>query len=121
MRRDEAARFMCPILLALLRSVPSAMRSLGHLSLENLPLRQQLALLQKRSKRPQFGRPDRLFWAWLSQCWSGWCDALCLLRPETVVRWHRQGFRTFWTAEVETSRARTAAGGLRADSTHLPW
>jgi putative transposase len=83
--------------LALLRSVPSAMRSRGHLALENLALRQQLALLQKRSKRPQFGRLDRLFWVWLSQRWSGWRDALCLVRPETVVRWHRQGFRAFWT------------------------
>ncbi len=88
---------MWSTLLALLGSVRSALRSRRHLALENLALRQQLALLRKRSKRPQFGRVDRVFWVWLSQRWSGWRDTLCLVRPETVLRWHRQGFRAFWT------------------------
>jgi len=88
---------MWSTLLALLRSVCSALKSRRHLALENLALRQQLALLRKRSKRPQFGRVARVFWVWLSQRWSGWRDALCLVRPETVIRWHRQGFRAFWT------------------------
>lgn len=88
---------MWSTLVALLSSVRSALGSRRHLALENLALRQQLALLRKRSKRPQFGRVDRIFWVWLSQRWSGWRDALCLVRPETIIRWHRQGFRVFWT------------------------
>src|SRR6266849_407466 len=88
---------MWSTLLALLRSVCSALKSRRHLALENLALRQQLALLCNRSKRPQFGRVARIFWVCLSQRWSGWRDALCLVRPETVIRWHRQGFRAFWT------------------------
>ncbi len=90
---------MWSTLVALLSSVRSALGSRRHLALENLALRQQLALLRKRSKRPQFGRVDRIFWVWLSQRWSGWRDALCLVRPETIIRWHRQGFRVFWTWE----------------------
>ncbi len=86
---------MWPTLLTLLRSVCSALRSRRHLALENLALRQQLALLRQRSKHPQFGRVDRVFWVWLSQRWSGWRDALCLVRPETVIRWHRAA----WTAQ----------------------
>jgi len=52
---------MWSTLLALLRSVCSALKSRRHLALENLALRQQLALLRKRSKRPQFGRVARIF------------------------------------------------------------
>ena len=88
---------MWSTLLALLRSVCSALKSRRHLALENLALRQQLALLRERSQRPQFGRVARIFWVCLSQRWSGWRDALCLVRPETVIRWHRQGFRALWT------------------------
>jgi len=88
---------MWSTLLALLRSVRSALRSRRNLALGNLALRQQLAFLRQRSKRPQFGRVDRVFWVWLSLRWSGWRDALCLVWPETVIRWHRQGFRAFWT------------------------
>jgi len=82
---------------AFLRSLGSALRSRQHLALENLALRQQLALLRHRSKRPQFRPVDRFFWVWLSRRWPAWRDALCLVRPETVIRWHRQGFRLFWT------------------------
>jgi len=75
----------------------AALRTRADLALENLALRQQLALLRRRSKRPRFGRLDRAFWLWLSNRWSGWGQALHLVRPETVIRWHRQGFRAFWT------------------------
>src|SRR5712664_3867487 len=83
--------------LALLGALRAALRTRTDLTLENLALRQQLALLRRRSKRPQFGRLDRLLWVWLSNHWAGWREALHLVRPETVIRWHRQGFRAFWT------------------------
>jgi len=85
------------IVLALLGALRAALRTRTNLTLENLALRQQLALLRHGSKRPRFGRLDRLLWVWLSSRWAGWRDALHLVRPETVIRWHRQGFRVFWT------------------------
>jgi hypothetical protein len=66
------------------------------LALENLALRQQLAVLHRTTPRPELRRRDRLLWAWLSRLWVGWRAALVLVRPATVVRWHRQGFRLFW-------------------------
>src|SRR5262245_60228688 len=39
---------------------------------------------------------DRGLWILLSRLWSGWCSALVIVKPETIVRWHRQGFRFYW-------------------------
>src|SRR5260370_21094620 len=86
-----------PLAVALLGALRAAVRNRSDLALENLALRQQLALLGRRSKRAQFGRLDRAFWVWLSNRWAGWRQALYLVRPETVIRWHRQCFRAFWT------------------------
>ena len=66
------------------------------LALENLALRQQLAVLHRSAPRPKLRWRDRLFWVWLSRLWSGWREVLVLVKPETVVRWHRLGFRLFW-------------------------
>jgi putative transposase len=100
------------LVLALLGALRAALRTRTDLTLENLALRQQLALLRRRSKRPQFGRLDRLLWVWLSNQWTGWREALHLVRPETVIRWHRQGFRTFWTWKSRRGRV----GRPRVDS-----
>src|SRR5216684_2418531 len=70
----------------------------------NLALRQQLALLRRRSKRPRFGSLDRAFWVWLSRRWAGWREALHIVRPETVIRWHRKGFRSFWSWKSRRGR-----------------
>jgi len=86
-----------PLVLALLAALRAALRTRSELTLENLALRQQLALLRRRSKRPRFGRLGRLLWVWLSNHWAGWREALHLVRPKTVIHWHRQGFRAFWT------------------------
>jgi len=69
-----------------------------HLSLaaENLALRQQLAILQHSVKRPKLRPRDRVFWALLSRLWSNWRSALAIVQPETVIQWHRQGFRLYW-------------------------
>src|SRR5882724_8769618 len=83
-------------------SIPAMLRA--DLALENLALRQQLALLRHHSKRPRFGRFDRTFWVWLSKRWAGWREALHVVRPETVIRWHRQGFRAFWTWKSRRGR-----------------
>ncbi len=92
------------LVLAVLGAARAVFRTHTDLALENLALRQQLALLRHRSKRPRFGGLDRAFWVWLSRRWAGWRDALHVVRPETVIRWHRQGFRAFWTWKSRSGR-----------------
>ena len=61
-------------------------------SLENVVLRHQLAVLQRSVPRPQLRRRDRIFWVWLSRLWAGWRSSLVIVQPATVLAWHRQGF-----------------------------
>src|ERR1700736_4051276 len=63
---------------------------------ENLVLRQQLAVLKRRHPRPRLDLPDKLFWVAIRRFWSGWQQSLVAVTPETVVRWHRGGFRLYW-------------------------
>jgi len=65
-----------------------------HLAVENLALRQQLAVCRQSVKRPKL-RP-RVFWVLLCRLWSNWRSALAIVQPETVVKWHRKGFKLFW-------------------------
>ena len=66
------------------------------LVLENLALRQQLAVYKRARKRPQLRSTDRAFWVWLSKLWGDWRAPLLLVQPRTVIRWHRQGFKLYW-------------------------
>jgi len=66
------------------------------LALENLALRQQLAIFKRRHPRPSLRPTDRLFRVWLSKIWTGWREALIIVKPETVIAWHRQAFRFYW-------------------------
>ena len=107
------------LILALLGAMRAAFRTRPALALENMALRQQLALLRRRSTRPRFGILDRAFWVWLSRRWSGWRETLHVVRPETVVRWHRQGFRAFWTWKSRRGRSgRPPVGSELADLVH---
>jgi putative transposase len=72
------------------------LRSRRHLVLENLALRQQLAILKRRHPRPQLDWFDKLFWIIAHRFWPIWKEALIVVTPETVVRWHRAGFRFYW-------------------------
>ena len=67
-----------------------------HLAVENLALRQQLAVCKQSVKRPKLRLRDRVFWVWLSRLWPNWRSALAIVQPETVVRWHRMGFKLYW-------------------------
>src|ERR1700676_2638363 len=71
-------------------------RSQRSLVLENLALRQQLAVLKRRCPRPSLSILDKLFWVAVSRVWSGWKQSLIVVTPETVVRWHQAGFRMYW-------------------------
>jgi hypothetical protein len=66
------------------------------LLLENLALRQQLVALKRRHPRPSLGLFDKLFWVIARRVWPAWKHFLILVTPETVVRWHRTGFRMYW-------------------------
>ena len=66
------------------------------LAAENLALRQQLAVLQVSIKRPTLRKRDRLFWVWLSRLWSEWRSCLMIVKPDTVIRWHREGLKLYW-------------------------
>src|SRR5438876_3254256 len=77
------------------------------LLLENLALRQQLVALKRRHPRPSLGLFDKLFWVIARWIWSAWKHSLILVTPETVVRWHRTGFRIYWRL---VSRVRRPVG-----------
>jgi putative transposase len=66
------------------------------LLLENLALRQQLVALKRRHPRPSLGLFEKFFWVIARRVWSGWKQSLIIVTPETVVRWHRTGFRMYW-------------------------
>jgi hypothetical protein len=74
---------------------------------ENLALRQQLIVLTRRRPQPRFSARDRLFWVTLRRFWRGWKQALILVQPETVVRWHRAGFKLYWTLCLAKIRSGT--------------
>src|SRR5712692_1706291 len=78
-------------------------RTRRKLLLENLALRQQLAALRRRHPRPRLTALDKLFWVLARRFWSGWKQALIVVSPVTVVRWHRSGFALYWRA-ISTAR-----------------
>ena len=63
---------------------------------ENLALRHQLGVLQRSVRRPRLRQRDRILWVWLLRLWGDWRSCLMIVRPETVIRWHRDGFRLYW-------------------------
>ena len=81
------------ILVAFVREI---VLSRARLQLENIALRQQVAVLKRDRPRPQLHPLDRVFWVFVSRLWPRWKDALVIVKPETVVGWHRQGFRLYW-------------------------
>ena len=83
-------------LVALLLSLRGALRGRADLALENLALRQQVAVLKEKRRRPRLSGLDRAFWVLLRRLWPRWADVLIIVKPETVVRWHRAGFRAYW-------------------------
>lgn len=88
-------------LTTLLSTLCSIFRSRAALELENLALRHQIGVLNRSArKRPKLTAGDRMLWVFLSRVWHDWRSALAIVRPETVVAWHRAGFRLFWTWKV---------------------
>ena len=90
---------MISVLLPVLFLVYDLLRSRVTLQAEVLALRHQILVLQRgnQKRRVKVSPADRLLWVWLSRLWSGWRSALRIVKPETVIAWHRKGFRLYWS------------------------
>ena len=88
------------LLTSLFSALRSAFRTRAALQLEVLALRHQINVLRRSHQgRVRLRRTDRLFWTWLLRLWPDWRSALVIVKPETVIAWHRQGFRLFLDLE----------------------
>src|SRR6266853_6015035 len=87
---------MISTILLLAGALLRLFRARRSLLIENLALRQQLVTLKRRRPRPRLAIFDKLFWVLARRFWSGWKQALIVVSPETVVGWHRAGFRLYW-------------------------
>src|SRR5271163_3954554 len=101
---------MFRILWLLVTTIFRCLHARRALLLENLVLRQQLAVLKRKHPKPRLRAFDKIFWVLARRFWSGWKQALIVVSPETVVGWHRAGFKLYWRA---TSRARRVIGRKR--------
>ena len=88
---------MRSLLISAFLTFRGLIRSRIALHLEVLALRHQLQVLQRsQPHRLALGKVDRCLWVWLSRVWVNWRTALVIVQPETVIAWHRRGFRLFW-------------------------
>src|SRR5450432_3420966 len=99
-----------------LGAVSRILRTHRGLVLENLALRQQLAVLKRKHPRPRLGPLDKLFWVLARRFWPRWREMLVLVQPETVARWHRAGFKAYWAM---LCKVRKQVGGVRRISKEI--
>src|SRR5438552_1670499 len=96
---------MLEILIPLFRSLGIWFRSNAKVQLEVVALRHQLAVRHRQHPKPRFSKADRFFWVWLSRFWPDWRSALLIVKPATVIAWHRQGFRWYWTWKIRSGQS----------------
>jgi putative transposase len=106
---------MMEALMLLLLSLKSGFKNQTDLALENLALRLQLAILKRNCPHPRLKKGDRLFWACISRIWRRWRESLIVVKPETVIRWHRKGFALYWTRLSKHQAGRPAVGNKIRD------
>jgi hypothetical protein len=88
---------MTDLFKLILGALASLFRSRAKLEAEILVLRQQINVLRRRaSKRPYLNNTDRFLFVWLYRWFPSVLGAIAIVRPETIVRWHRAGFRAYW-------------------------
>jgi transposase InsO family protein len=87
---------MIPFFMGFLTCLSAFFRSRYNLGFEILALRQQLGVLKRKIPRPRLRIQDRIFWILRRRLWPAWSNVLVIVKPETVVAWHRAGFRLFW-------------------------
>jgi transposase InsO family protein len=104
---------MRSVLISAFLTSRGLIRSRIALHLEVLALHHQLQVLQRsQPHRLALGKVDRCLWVWLSRVWANWRTALVIVQPETVIAWHRRGFRLFWAWK---SRRRIGRSTVSAD------
>jgi len=109
---------MLRLVLLVFGALVSVLRSRRDLVLENLVLKQQLAAFKASNQRPRIRVCDRAFWIVVRRLWTKWSDALVIVKPDTVVRWHRAGFRLFWSW-ISRRRARPGRPAVDAEVREL--
>ena len=92
------------MLKIILFALASAFRSRRQLAIENLVLRHQLEVLQRTAKRPKLTLADRTLLVWISKSLDNWKQHLTIVQPETVIRWHRLGWRLYWRRKSRRRR-----------------
>ena len=99
---------MTTVFFSLFLSFRSSFRIRAALQAEILALRHHLSVLQRANQhhRLELNAADRVLWVWLSRLWSGWRSALLIVKPETVIAWHRTGFRLYWTLKSRVRNGR---------------
>jgi putative transposase len=102
---------MLNVVLTIFRTLLSSFKGRRKLLLENLALRHQLMVIRRQVERPRLTNADRALWIFLRRFWSDWDKALILVKPATVVTWHRAGFRLYWRW-----RGRPLGGRSRIDA-----
>ena len=90
--------------IKLIRNIIAKFNLIANLTAKNLALHQQLIVLNRSIKKPQIKTKDRSFWISLCLFWKKWQDSLIVLKPETVVGWHKKGFRLFWRWKSRAKR-----------------
>src|SRR5215475_14440504 len=98
---------MANLIIMVFRSLLTCVQSQAVMQAEIIALRHQLIVLQRTQKtnRLVLRRSDRCLWVWLSRLWSRWRSALIIVKPETVIGWHRQGFQWYWTWKIRHGRS----------------
>jgi len=100
---------MISILHSMLLTLRDCCRGRAALQAEILALRHQLLVLQRSNRqRLRLNAADRLFWVWLLRLWKEWRSALLIVKPETVLAWHRKGFRLYWSWKSRRDGGRPA-------------
>ncbi len=91
---------MFNLFVSVFAALRSSFRTRASLQLEVVALRHQINVL-RRSQRGhvRLRTTDRLFWLWLRRFWAGWRSVLVIVKPETVISWHRKAFRLYWAWE----------------------
>lgn len=89
-----------------IRAAIAGLKSRRQLSLENIALRHQLEVLQRNAKRPRLKPSDRALWAMISRVLPNWRRHLVIVQPNTVIRWHRAGWKLYWRWKSDPGRGR---------------
>jgi hypothetical protein len=108
-----------PLATLLLILVRAQFLGRHRLALENLALRQQLAVLKRKVPHPRPTDRDRRFWLLMRALHDGWKECLHLVQPDTVIRWHRKGWRSYWRRK--SRRRRPGRPAIGYEVLHLIW